>query len=304
MALDERTGRLFVANATLSNPAGDPGTVSVLDVRSGQVLRSVTVGERPEGVVVDQPIGRVFIMNSGSASVSVLDAATGRALQTVPVNLDPTTLVIDQRTERAFAFGRHDVRVFDIMRWRVVRIVALTLGGGPIGIVDERAGRVLVANTGSKIVPVLDAWTGVLLYTLHVSGDPAWPTLDERSGRTYLIMGNNGTSNRLSVLETSTGRVLYTIPTAPYAGVVVDSQAGRFFVVTTNTVGTYDTEHGTKVARLQGSSPRWRAFEIVDPIEADEWYPIDGNPDVGRGDGRAVNEPQSLQQGGHGRGHG
>jgi YVTN family beta-propeller protein len=250
MALDEHTGRLFVANANISHPAGGPGTVSVLDVRSGQILRSVTVGQRPEAVVVDQLIGRVFIMNAGSASVTVLDAASGRVLQTAPVGLDPTMLAIDQRTERAFAFGRHDVRVFDITRWWVMRTVALTLGGSPIGIADERAGRVLVANSGSKVVPVLDARTGALLYTLHVSGGPAWPTLDERSGRTYLIMGNNGTSNRLSVLETTTGRVLYTIPTPPYAGVVVDSQAGRFFVVTTNTVGTYDTRHGRLVHAL------------------------------------------------------
>jgi DNA-binding beta-propeller fold protein YncE len=119
-----------------------------------------------------------------------------------------------------------------------------------MGIVDERAGRVLVVNTGRKAVPVLDARTGALLYTLHVGNDPAWPMLDERSGRAYLITGNNVATNRLSVLDTTTGRVLYTILVSPYAGVVPDSAAGRFFVVAGNSVGTYDAHSGRMLRTL------------------------------------------------------
>jgi DNA-binding beta-propeller fold protein YncE len=76
MALDERSDRLFVATwgpmGSTGMPTG-PGTVSVLDGRSGSVLRSFSVGVRPRAIGVDEQSGHVFVANLGG-TVRVSDS--------------------------------------------------------------------------------------------------------------------------------------------------------------------------------------------------------------------------------------
>lgn len=74
IALDERAGRLYVTQigpmlpqATLmlpANPAGT-GTVRVLDVHTGALIKTVTVGLTPDLVAIDEQTGRAFVVNAG-----------------------------------------------------------------------------------------------------------------------------------------------------------------------------------------------------------------------------------------------
>src|SRR5213595_2318915 len=56
MDVDERSGRVFVTSLGPTDAAGTiarPGRVSVLDARSGRLLRTITTGWYPAGVLVD-----------------------------------------------------------------------------------------------------------------------------------------------------------------------------------------------------------------------------------------------------------
>jgi YVTN family beta-propeller protein len=99
-------------------PQAGPVGVSVLDTRTGAVLRTLTVGGdlgdgTPPHHVIDQVAvdvrrNRVFVINrvgpgsSGEGSVSVLDARTGRVVQTIAVGRRPTELAVDEATARLF----------------------------------------------------------------------------------------------------------------------------------------------------------------------------------------------------------
>lgn len=77
LAVDARTGRVFVANF-------DDHTVSVLDATSGAVLHTIAVGPHPSALAVDEQIGRVFVVDPFySGVISVLDATSGRVLRIV-----------------------------------------------------------------------------------------------------------------------------------------------------------------------------------------------------------------------------
>ena len=56
--VDARMGRAIVAN-------GDANSVSVLDVRTGAVLRTIAVGVHPLDVAIDERTGHAFIVNYG-----------------------------------------------------------------------------------------------------------------------------------------------------------------------------------------------------------------------------------------------
>lgn len=70
VALDPRRGRAYVVSrdsASSFNPT-DTGSVSVIDARSGVVLRTIPVGVDPVAVAVDPESGRVFVATRGGAS--------------------------------------------------------------------------------------------------------------------------------------------------------------------------------------------------------------------------------------------
>src|SRR5205823_336523 len=78
--VDARSGHAFVANS------GD-GTVSVLDARTGSVVRTVAVDLHPSALAVDARSGHVFVANEYDGSISMVDARSGRVLRTMAVDL-------------------------------------------------------------------------------------------------------------------------------------------------------------------------------------------------------------------------
>jgi YVTN family beta-propeller protein len=70
MAVDHRTKRLFIisqgARDAHAAPTG-PGTISILDMRTGQIVRTLQTGIAPLAVAVDETRARVFVANYGRA---------------------------------------------------------------------------------------------------------------------------------------------------------------------------------------------------------------------------------------------
>jgi DNA-binding beta-propeller fold protein YncE len=203
VAIDAHTGRVFVLNSNVTVTHNDVrsigrGTVSVLDARTGAVLRTVIVGSVPSAVTVDAHTGRVFVLNSnvtvthndvrsiGRGTVSVLDARTGMMLRTIAVGTNPSAIVVDEKT-----------------------------------------GQVLVTNSGeagnnfSGSLNVLDAGTGTVRHTIRLGQDPSAMAVDERSGRLLLVtmaitvargtISNIG-QNSVVVLDVATLEPLRVIP--------------------------------------------------------------------------------------------
>jgi YVTN family beta-propeller protein len=78
VAIDSRRGRIYVAHADLPYSRGvhsGPGTVSVLDARTGAILRTRPVGIAPTSLAVDERTGQVIVVNAGGR-VQVHDAWT------------------------------------------------------------------------------------------------------------------------------------------------------------------------------------------------------------------------------------
>jgi YVTN family beta-propeller protein len=68
VAVDERQGRVYVASEGATDAAGnpvDPGSVEVLDARTGQITRTMAVGVAPSAIAVDERTGDAFVVNAG-----------------------------------------------------------------------------------------------------------------------------------------------------------------------------------------------------------------------------------------------
>jgi DNA-binding beta-propeller fold protein YncE len=113
-ALDPATHTLYVANGSnLNGPNAGGDTLSVIDARrcnARDVSRcrgpwpTITVGNLPAGVAVDQKTDTVYVTDFGDNTVSVFNGATCNALDhsgcgqkpaTVPVGLQPLSIFAD-----------------------------------------------------------------------------------------------------------------------------------------------------------------------------------------------------------------
>lgn len=72
---------------------GSPGRVSVLDLTTNTVLKTIPVGKQPEQIVALN--GKVYVANSGDNNLSVINPATDAVESTITVSDGPSSLVVD-----------------------------------------------------------------------------------------------------------------------------------------------------------------------------------------------------------------
>lgn len=268
LVVDERAGRVFVAGAW-NGPDRygvytDHATVSVLDARSGAVVRTMAlnVADDVAALAVDpsprpgQPAGRLYVVFPGR--VRVLDARSGAPVCTLAAGHGSDAIALDARAERAFVVnaGDNSVSVLNTRTEALMHIVPV--GQMPSAIaVDARAGHVfVVARHG---VSMLAARSGLLLRAIPVPSVAGAMALDTRVGRGFLTDATGGT---VRLLDTQSGAIVHTIRVGgtPVA-VAVNEQSGRAYVasqgpytrrapVGTGTLIVLDARSGRRLATL------------------------------------------------------
>ena len=109
--ITEANGKLYVTNwagsvpdSSDTNVAGVPwglskvdpvtgatreGTVSVIDPKSGSVLKTIQVGLHPNDIIRSNDSKFIYVANANSDDVSVISTATDMVCETIPVRLTP-----------------------------------------------------------------------------------------------------------------------------------------------------------------------------------------------------------------------
>ena len=163
--VDERTSRIFVVNER-TPPANS--SVSVLDARSGIVLRTTRVGLFAAAAAVDGRTQRVFVTNLDSNTVSVLDARSGARLRTIPVGMGPGGVAVDERAGRVFVANGYDgtVSVLDAGTGTLRRTISTgQKGRGFALVVVGLSGHVFAFNQNGHM-SVLDPAMGTVVRTV------------------------------------------------------------------------------------------------------------------------------------------
>jgi len=223
MAVDERTGRVFVACDGAPVAGGSASVVDVLDAGSDRLMTTIPAGGadfRPQSLAVDEQTGHVYL--SSLERIYVLDATTGRLTDIRDV-AGHGVIVVAPRVHRAFVFGNGSFTVLDTATL-AVRQTSNT-GGLPgndvVASVDARANRVysLYGNIHAGNVTALDAHTGAGLYEVQTDsqGGPAIIlAVDERRGHVFVDTDNAGTQDTpvvgIGIYDGATGKRLAVAP--------------------------------------------------------------------------------------------
>jgi len=231
LAVAVATRRVFVADRV-------DNTVSVLDARTGVLLRTVAVNPMPlygaQPLALDAAAGRLFVAASGGSTMvgrdpvralSVLDARAGALVRVVAAG--GGAMAADERRDRIFAADEGGVAALDARRLTVRWRTALPVAPYHV-VVAPRAGRVIVSAADVMArVDLLAASSGKLLRTIPHAGQIM--ALDDQQGRIIAA-----TDTRLRVLDARSGRLIRSLPITGVVAVAVDGRRGCVFVATTN----------------------------------------------------------------------
>ncbi len=113
-------GPAFREYAYVTN--GKSNTVSVIDLRTFALAKTLHVGSEPTGIAANSKKNEIYIVNTGSDNVSVVDAETNTIVATIGVHGHPYFIDVSEDGKRAYVAnsGSANVSVIDLEKRMVI----------------------------------------------------------------------------------------------------------------------------------------------------------------------------------------
>ena len=93
-------GPAFREYAYVTN--GKSNTVSVIDLRTFALAKTLHVGSEPTGIAANSKKNEIYVVNSGSDNVNVIDAETNTLAATIAVRGRPYFIDVSEDGRRAY----------------------------------------------------------------------------------------------------------------------------------------------------------------------------------------------------------
>jgi PQQ-dependent dehydrogenase (methanol/ethanol family) len=273
----EDTGPLHGSVAFVSNE--DSGTLSVIDVQSGHVIRTLAVGKRPRGLRVNRQQTRLYVAVSGSVKappgtdehslpppdrradgICEIELPSGRVLRTIASGNDPESFDLSPDGRHAYVANEDSARVsmIDLVGGRVIR--SASVGEEPEGVAACPDGScVLVTSEAENDVAVLDGEDLTLQARIPVGTRPRNVVFSSDGMRAFI---SNELASSVSVVDVRARKVLQTI-TLPGQGMrpmglALGNEGASLFVSTgrAGKVAIVDARTGKLTTQISGVGAR------------------------------------------------
>ncbi|MEV8468039.1 YVTN family beta-propeller repeat protein [Fluviibacterium sp. DFM31] len=122
-------------------------TISVIDVETLEVIRTLPTGERPRGITFSRDFSRVYICASDSDTVQVMDPVSGEILHDLPSGEDPEQFVLHP-DDRHLYIANEDDAITTVVDTETRRVVAqIDVGIEPEGMAVSPDGKVAITTS-------------------------------------------------------------------------------------------------------------------------------------------------------------
>lgn len=188
MALDRSSLRAYVA------VSGDDSVEAIDLLGGGVILRGpLSVGDRPEELVLTPDRRFLLSANTGSDTVSVIDASSLVETRRIQVGNGPQSLLADRAGRRAYVFNTLSgtISVLDLGTLAVA--ATISADSGPVrGDLNRAGNRLFVLHANSSYLGVYDPATLALLRRVHVGSGGTALKVDPRTDLIYLARRGTG----------------------------------------------------------------------------------------------------------------
>ena len=183
VAIAADLGKGFTSN-------GLSGTVTVFDLRSLKVKKTIPVGDHPDIMLYDDLSHNVFVFNGKSKDISVISAKKEKVLATVALNARPEFAVSDGKGSIFINLeDTNSIAALDVKTLKVRATWPLVGAESPSGLAFDRAHGLLFAVCDGKKMEVVDAQTGASTAEVAIGEHPDGAAFDPA---TQLVFSSNG----------------------------------------------------------------------------------------------------------------
>ena len=241
ITLDMRQDRAFVLDQAMGGDPRANGSVTMIDLKAGQVRQTTVVGSNPTALVVDEQAGRVFVVNQAhqlqNGTVMMLDASTGRLLKTITVGFRPTAITLDRQTGHVVVISQsasapHQGIVADVVE-RFREFTGVSNERGIMTLLDERD--LALRQPSFTLYPQSGAHAARAATPAAdrqpVSVNDSLVVLDTRA---KMGPGQAGAARLLTVQGGQVAHVLARKQAAPSSGGIAPSPRGLYIAYATN----------------------------------------------------------------------
>jgi YVTN family beta-propeller protein len=208
--VDSAAHRLYLSRGT---------HVMVVDTTSGKVIDDIPETPGVHGIAIASDLGRGYISVGKSNQVKVFDLSTRQIVASIAVGVKPDAILYDEQTHQVFAFNGHSDNVSVIDGRTSAVIATVSLGGNPEFAQTDGNGTIFVNIESKSEVVALDARQHKITARWALPGceGPTGLALDVAHHRSFSVCANA----KMTILDTSTGKALATLPIGPRADAVV-----------------------------------------------------------------------------------
>ncbi len=171
-------------------PAIDANAVGLIDLGSGSIRRSISVGSGPSGIAFG--LGAVWVANATDGTVSRVDPESGTAVQ-IPVGNDPTGIAVDPSARAVWVTNGTDGTVSRIDA-ATGNVLPIRVGNGPAGVAVGLGG-VWVADSLDDTVSFIDRAKGTVQTSIPVGATPTGVAI--AAGAVWVSNATDGTVSRI-----------------------------------------------------------------------------------------------------------
>jgi DNA-binding beta-propeller fold protein YncE len=206
--------------------AGLAGTVTMFNLRTLHILKTIKVGPGPDAIAFDPATNRVFAPNEKSQRLFAIDARTGRLLKSIPFHADPEFIVTDGQGHAYLNLKSADqIAVINTRTLRLTRRINLGAAcHGPVGLAIDRTRQRLFVSCVNHRVDIIAARTGQSLATLPIPGFSDAMRYDPRANIAF-APSIDGTLTIIGATDLTHYQIIQTLHTAPSARTMAFDQA-------------------------------------------------------------------------------
>lgn len=149
---------------------GRANNITVFDLKTNQVLKTVTAGTNPDAIFYDDFSKKVYAFDGRSKDATVIDAATDEVVATIPLGGKPETGVSDGKGKVFVNIEDTGEEVeIDAATYKILNRWKLTGGEEPSGLaIDRETNRLFIGCGGNQKMIVLDATNGNIIATFPI----------------------------------------------------------------------------------------------------------------------------------------
>ncbi len=231
-------------------------TVSVVNIPTGQVVNTISVGSGPWGTAISPDQTQVYITNNHGNNVSVINAASGSVVATIPVQSSPFGAAFTPDGTGVYVVNGSSNSVSVINPATQTVFATVPVQNSPVGVAMAPTSNgtfAYVTNSASNSVSVIAVGSNpTVVQTIPVGTGPRWVTVSPNSMWAYV---ENAGSNNVSVISVATNQVTATISvgTSPF-GAAFTPDSSTVYVANSgsNNVSVIDTQSGTVIGTVPG----------------------------------------------------